>query len=308
MQNINVEINGEIKSYPYGTTYNDIINYLNKDRVQKILAVKVNNELTPLSMKCTHDCSLKLVDVMDQDGYKMYQAALKFIFIVAVKEVNSQAKVIFEHSVPKGMLAKVENVLIEKIDVSKIKGKMASIIAEDIPFEKLNIYKNEAIKYFKAHGEDEKAKNIYNKSYDVVNMYRLKNELDYFYTELPYSTNAIDKFDIKYLDNNYFVLLCPSKRTNGFIPEYVHYQNIIDSFLKGKEWLQKVGCPYLSNINGLISSGQIKDFIDACELTFNENIHECAKTIMEKDEIKIVLIAVLVAVVKPLLVKDYLLI
>lgn len=291
MQKVNVEINDEIKSYPYGTTYNDIINYLNKDRAQKILAVKVNNELTPLSMKCTHDCSLKLVDVMDQDGYKMYQAALKFIFIVAVKEVNSQAKVIFEHSVPKGMLAKVENVLIEKIDVSKIKGKMASIIAEDIPFEKLNIYKNEAIKYFKAHGEDEKAKNIYNKSYDVVNMYRLKKELDYFYTELPYSTNAIDKFDIKYLDNNYFVLLCPSKRTNGFIPEYVHYQNIIDSFLKGKEWLQKVGCPYLSNINGLISSGQIKDFIDACELTFNENIHECAKTIMEKDEIKIVLIA-----------------
>ena len=139
MQNVNVEINGEIKSYPYGTTYNDIIKYLNKDRAQKILAVKVNNELTPLSMKCTHDCSLKLVDVMDQDGYKMYQAALKFIFIVAVKEVNSQAKVIFEHSVPKGMLAKVENVLIEKIDVSKIKGKMASIIAEDIPFEKLNI-------------------------------------------------------------------------------------------------------------------------------------------------------------------------
>ena len=65
MQNVNVEINGEIKSYPYGTTYNDIINYLNKDRAQKILAVKVNNELTPLSMKCTHDCSLKLVDVMD---------------------------------------------------------------------------------------------------------------------------------------------------------------------------------------------------------------------------------------------------
>ena len=44
---------------------------------------------------------------------------------------------------------------------------------------------------------------------------------------MPYSTGAIDKFDIKYFGDNNFVLLCPSKRTNGRVPEYVHYQNNI---------------------------------------------------------------------------------
>lgn len=291
MTQVNVTINNIIKTYPYGTTYYEISREYDCKRNNKILAAKINNQLVSLDMKCTHDCEIEFIDVNDKNGYKIYQAALKFIFIVAVKEVFPSAKIIFEHSVPKGILARVDKVLVEKIDISKIKGKMASIIAEDIKIEKLNIYKKEAIKYYETHGEEEKAKNIYNKSFDVVNMYRLKKELDYFYSEMPYSTGAIDKFEIKYIDNNYFVLICPSLRTGGKIPEYVHYQNIIDSFLDGKQWLEKMSVPYLSDINSLITKNQIKDFIDACELTFNEHIHECAKTIIQNDEIKIVLIA-----------------
>lgn len=291
MANIKVTVNNETKNYPYGITYYEISRQYDKKRDNKILAAKINNELVSLEMKCTHDCEIEFIDVNDKNGYKIYQAALKFIFTVAVKEVFPQAQIIFEHSVPKGILAKVDKVLIEKLDVSKIKGKMASIIAEDIRIEKLNIYKKEAIKYYETHGEKEKAKNIYNKSYDIVNIYRLKKELNYFYSEMPYSTKAIDKFEIKYVGNNYFVLICPSLRTNGKIPEYVHYQNIIDSFLDGKQWLEKMKVPYLSDINSLIVKNEIKDFIDACELTFNEKIHECAKTIVQNDEIKIVLIS-----------------
>ena len=290
MKNINVTVNKITKSYPHGTTYYEISrDFDNNDN--KILAAKINNELVSLDLKCTHDCEVEFIDVNDQNGYKIYQAALKFIFSVAVKEVFPSAKIIFEHSVPKGILAKVDKVLIEKIDVSKIKGKMASLVAEDLRIEKLNIYKKEAIKYYETHNEVEKAKNIYNKSFDIVNIYRLKNELNYFYSEMPYSTAAIDKFEIKYIGDNYFVLISPSVRTGGKIPEYVHYQNIIDSFFEGKEWLEKLHVPYLSDLNSLVTSGQIKDFIDACELTFNEKIHECAKTIMQNDEIKVVLIA-----------------
>ena len=290
MKNINVTVDKITKSYPSGTTYYEISrDFDNKDN--KILAAKINNELISLDLKCTHDCEIEFINVNDQNGYKMYQSALKFIFNAAVKEVFPTAKIIFEHSVPKGILAKVDKVLIETIDISKIKGKMASLIAEDLRIEKLNIYKKEAIKYYETHNEEEKAKNIYNKSFDIVNIYRLKNELNYFYTEMPYSTGAIDKFEIKYIGDNYFVLICPSVRTGGKIPEYVHYQNIIDSFFVGKEWLEKLHVPYLSDLNSLVTNGQMKDFIDACELTFNERIHECAKTIMQNDEIKVVLIA-----------------
>ena len=290
MKEVNVTIDGNTKTYQAGTTYYEITREYDNNEY-KILAVKINNEIISLDMKCNNDCTIELINVLDENGYKMYQSALKFIFVSAVKDVLPGADVIFEHSVPKGILAKVDGVLVQNVNVSQIKGKMASIISQDIPFEKLNIYKNEAIKYFKSHGENEKAKNIYNKSFDIVNLYRLKNDLNYFYTQMPYSTGAINKFDIKYLEDNYFVLMAPSKRTGGKIPEYVHYQNIIDSFLEGKDYLQKMKVPYLSDLNGLIAKGEIRDFISSCELVFNQNIARVADIISKRDEIKVVLIA-----------------
>lgn len=290
MKNVNVTVGNVTKIYPQGTTYYEISRDFD-NKQNKILAAKINNELVSLDMKCRHDCTINFIDVNDENGYKIYQSALKFIFILAVKEVFPGATVKFEHSVPKGILAKVEGVLIENIDIPKVKGKMSTIISEDLRFEKLNIYKNEAIKYYKMHGEEEKAKNIYNKSFDIVNIYRLMGELNYFYTEMPYSTGAIDKFDIRYIGNNNFVLIAPSKRTGGRVPEYVHYQNIIDSFYEGSNWLKKVKVPYLSDLNGLIVNGNIKDFIDASELMFNDKVHKIASEIMQREDVKVVLIA-----------------
>ncbi|MBE6160833.1 MAG: nucleoside kinase [Firmicutes bacterium] len=291
MKNIRVTVGNETKNYPAGLTYYEISREFDRNRRNKILAAKINNELFSLDMKCDEDCNINFVDVTDENGYKMYQAALKFIFILAIRDIFPGSKVIFEHSVPKGILATVEDVLIENVDIPKVKGKMASIIAEDIKFEKLNIYKKEAIKYYKLQGEKEKAKNIYNKSFDIVNIYRLKDELNYFYTEMPYSTGAIDKFDIRYVGDNRFVLILPSKRTEGRVPEYVHYQNIIDSFYEGKEWLKKVNVPYLSNLNGLIAKSDIGQFISACELTFNNRVGYAASEIAKNKNIKVVLIA-----------------
>lgn len=291
MDMINVTINGIKKQYKSGITLYEMSKEVPKNNNNKILAAKIDNQVIPLNIKCTKNVDIKFIDVLDEYGFKMYQSALKFIFIEAVKDVLPGSEVIFEHSIPKGMLAKVENCLIENIDVSKIKGKMASLISEDIKFEKLNLYKKDAIKYYIDNKEIEKAKNIYNKSYDIVNLYRLNKSINYFYSELPYSTGAITKFDIKYLDNNYFALIMPSIRTNGNIPEYVHYQNIIDSFLEGKKWLERMSVPYLSDINTLIANGNIKEFVDACELTFNEGIRKCANKIITCDEIKVVLIA-----------------
>lgn len=291
MKKIEVIFDGVKHEYDSGITYYEISKDAKVFNGNSILAAKINNEVVSLGMKCNINCSVEFINVTDQTGYKMYQAGLKFIFILAVKEVFEEAFVSFEHSVPKGMLAKIENVSLNEDSISKIKGKMAGIIASDLRFEKLNIYKKDAIKYFKDNNELEKARNIYNKSFDIVNIYRLKNQLNYFYTEMPHSTKAISKFELKYIDNNYFVLILPSSRSNGKVPEYVHYQNIIDSFLDGKNWLEKIGVPYLSNVNSIVVKGQTKEFIDACELMFNERINDCAKEILSKKDVKLVLIA-----------------
>ena len=282
---------GTTKSYPKGTTYHEISEDYKKNTQLNILGVKINNEIIPLDVKADKDSTVTFFDVTDIAGYKMMQSAIKFIFEVAVKEIYSNCEVNFLHSVPKGILSEID--IVENItneDIKVIKGKMAEIISTKEKFLKYNLLKKDAFEYFVATREMEKAKNIQNISNEVVTLYKLKDKINYYYTFLPYDTSYVTKFELVYIGKNRVVLVCPSM-INGEIPDYVHYDNIIENFLQSKKWLRLMQTPYLSNMNDLISHSKIRDFMDANELIFNENILKVAESLVNKKEVKIVLIA-----------------
>lgn len=293
MEEIQVTFNdGTTKSFPYNTTINEVATYYESHMDHAIIGAKMNNEIVAMSTKLTKDSHLYFLDVLDPYGYRMYQAALKFIFEVAVKETFPNAEVNFLHSVPKGIMTEIKgskNII--KDDLNKIKEAMAKMINDNEKIEKYNVLKKDAILYFEQHNQHEKAQNVHNTNTDIVNFYKLKKYYNYYYTEMPYDTKKINKFDLVYLGKNKIVLVYPSSRTEGAVPEYVHYDNIIDTFLEGKEWLQLMHTPYLADLNNQISTCHIKELIEANELIFNEHIFKVAKIIHEKKEVKVVLIS-----------------
>lgn len=282
--------NNGVKEYKKNTTLYEISKDYKSDF--DILGAKVDNVLASLNDKVTKDATVKFIDFCDLAGYKMYQAGLKFIFEVALKTVFPDLEVHYEHSVPKGILAEVTGgKILTNEDIATIKGEMAHIIDEDLKFEKYNIEKRDIIEFYRNNNESEKARNIENISDEVLQIYKLRNNLNFFYTEMPYSTGAINKFDIVYLGKNRIIFLFPSKRTNGQIPEYVHYDNIIKSFLEGKKWLNLMKVPYVADLNELVSSCKISNLIEANELLFEKKISDVVDEITDNPEKKIILIA-----------------
>lgn len=293
MQEIKITFeNGEIKNFPINTTIYEMAEYYQKECKADILGARINNEIVTMNTKLTKDSAIDFLDINDPYGYRMYQAALKFIFEVAAKEVFPEIEINFLHSVPKGIMAEVKgNMNIIKDDLSKIKEAMAKIISDNESIEKFNILKKEAIKYFEKKNQLEKSKNIHNTNTDIVSFYKLKNIYNYYYTEMPCETKKINKFDLVYLGKNKIVIVYPSIRTDGLIPEYVHYNNIIDTFVEGEDWLKTMKVPYLSDLNELVSTSKIDSFIKASELVFNDHISNVAKIIKENQELKMVLIS-----------------
>lgn len=290
-ENIVTFPDGTTKAFVTGTPLYEIAEYYQPKMHHNIIGIKVNHEILPMHTKLTKSASVSFLDVTDPYGYRMYQAALKFIFEVAVKETFGNVEVHFLHSVPKGIMTKIEGKNIQKEDINKIKEAMACIIHNDEKIVKFNVEKKEAIRYFEKCGQHEKAKNVHNTNNDIVSFYKLKNYYNYYYTNMPYNTKNINKFDLKFLENNRIVLIYPSSRTKGTVPEYVHYESIINTFLEGQNWLKKMHTPYLSDLNEEVSNGTIKEFIDSCELIFNESIAAVANKIASQQEIKMILIA-----------------
>lgn len=291
MQEITITFSDGIKkNFPYQTPLYQIAEYYQPNMKYSILGAKIDGEIIPFNKKLTKNGAVSFFDILNPYGYRMYQAALKFIFEVALKETYPGVEVYFLHSVPKGIMCEITGKTIENNDINKIKEAMASIISNEEKIVKYNVEKKDAIRYFLNLNQEQKAKNIHNTSNDVVSFYKLKNYYNYYYTDMPYNTKDINKFDLKYLGNNRLVLVYPSS-TDGLVPEYVHHESIIDTFLEGQNWLKKMHTPFLSDLNEIISSSKIKEFIDSCELIFNESISKVTREIHDQKEIKMVLIS-----------------
>ena len=281
--------NNTTHEYEKGISFYEI----SKDiTMNNIMGFKIGNEVFSLDCKATNDCKIEFINTNDIIGNKIYKAGLKFLFEVALLETFPELKISYEHSVPRGMLGVVSgNKILTQDDLNKIKSKMADLVKEDEKIEKINVSPKEAIKYYQVTNELEKASNIQSISDKMVTLYKLHNRLNYFYSIMPYSIGSINKYELIYLGNNRIVFLFPSVNSNGIVPEYVHYDKIIDSFLEGKKWLDNLNMPYISDLNKTIGNGKIKDFIRSNELIFSLNIAKAVDNIISNRDIKFILIS-----------------
>ena len=69
---------------------------------------------------------------------------------------------------------------------------------------------------------------------------------------MPYSTSSIDKFELINLGNNKIVFLFPNMRSNGETPEYSPSEKIVNTFMEGQSWLEKLNMPYVTDLNKII--------------------------------------------------------
>src|SRR5574344_687569 len=272
-----------------------------EDKIQIILnnkkSILVNKgitlrEIVNNNYRLNKATNINLFDGNDINGYKMYQAGLKFVLEVAIKKTfGKNVDIVFDHSIARG----VHTTIINKDnfnldDTALLKNAMQKIIKDNLSFIKLNIESKEAIAFYNKIGYVEKALNIHNITNQVIALYKLDNCINYFYVEMPDATGVLNKFDLAYIKDNEIALMFPTPHSNNSIPEYIHYSKIIDCFKNGKDWLNKIGIPYISNINKIISNGSVIDLIRTCETNFDNSVHDVALRAI-KDNIKFLLIA-----------------
>lgn len=287
MQNkiiVNFE-NGLKKEYAEGVTYYEVSKDYQENMSSKIIGVKVNNEIIPMNNKVKNNDQVRFFDASDINGYKMNQSGLKFVLEVALKETfGKNYDVTFDHSIARGLHMTIESDSpFGKEETNRLKEAMQKIIDEDEIITALHVAKKEAINYYMKTNNNEKANNIHNVMNDVVSVYKLKSYINYFYSEMPYSTGSLNKFDLVCLGDGKLVLLFPTKRAVNEIPPYVNYESVIKCFKEGKNWLRAMGIPYVADLNKEISESKIENIIRATEINFDNAIHDIVDEIVKKN-------------------------
>lgn len=275
-----------------GTTIYELSQIYQPNMKYSIVGAIIDSEVVPMDTKVNKATKVEFIDITSTDGYKINKYGLEFVTEVALKEIFGEGyEVIYEHSIANGILMTIAcDKKFTLNDAKKLKTKMNEIIAGDERIYDLNVEKSEAVNYYKKVKAVEKAENIHNLTNKIVTVHKLRNYINYFYSDMPYSTGCLKQYDLVFLGDNKLVLLFPSPNSKFKVPEYIHYQNVIKCFDEGKKWLKSLEIPYLSDLNKVISDCKIENLIKIIEMNYENQLHELANDIIKKKS-KYVLIA-----------------
>ena len=287
MLDITVKINDKKYSYPKGISLLDISKDFQSKFNHKIIIAKVNESISELSKKIYDNCSIGFYDRSMYEGLKAYESGLLFIMIKAFKD-EFNIDVIIKHSLDKGILVKTNHSINNEV-LTKVKKRMDEIIKKDIPIDKLLINRKEAIKYYEKNKEYDKVKMLKYNTNTNVNLYKLDNMYDYFFSFLPVSTGYMEEYKLNLIDDNNFVISYPSLYSDKI--SYKHHDKLFNEFEEYGEWCKKIGISTIPDLNERVSNGTINDYIFLSETHQNNNLYEIARKIFNNKNIRIVLIS-----------------
>jgi uridine kinase len=290
---IKVEYKGElIKEYPVDTTLLEIANDFRHEYSYPILVAKVDNEIQGLGYKVTKKCKIDFYDRSSTLGNGIYSRGVHFLMIVAIKKVlGNEAEVRIEHSIDKGVYCSMQNKSINENILKQIEKKMKELVKADYNFVKINVSRRDAIHFFQKRKQIDKVNVLKYISNTFVNLYRLDEYYDYFFSDMPYSTKDLDDFKLTYISDNGFVLSYPSVDDPKSTKNYKHHEKLFNAFLEYTEMGKTLNVSTAADLNEIITTGNYNYLIQLSEARYNSQISNIADMISKNKNIKIVLLA-----------------
>jgi len=207
-------------------------------------------------------CCIEYFDITSTYGHGIYVRSLYFILYKSIKTLFPQAKLNILHSISGGKYCEIENLNqpLDKSVLLTIKNKMDEIIAADLPFIRKEIPYNEAIELFKNQGIGEE-KSIFQETKKIyLPIYQLDDVVNYYYGSLLPSTSYITLYGLELYEHGLLIKV-PNRKRPESVPKTQKNPKLYNVYQQFKEWGNRLGTPYIHNLNEKIASGQVRDLI-----------------------------------------------
>ena len=290
MSNIKIKYKDKELEYEKGVKLSAIAKDVQKNYKNDILVATVNNKLTSLDKEVMYDANINFYDVTSRIGNNAYQRGLQFLFSKAVKDVlNCDVKIM--HTLDKGIYCQIlTNNLISEVTVEKIKIKMRKLVEEELPITKIMVSRIEAIDYYEKINQLDKANSLRYISNSTISLYKLDDTLDYFYGILPNNTKYINKFNLKYLNENKVILMLPSIYDKSAELKFNKNEKLLNEIEVNDKYLEDLNISTSVELNKTISMGDYSHLITLSEVILNNKLFDISTKISKDKNIKVVLI------------------
>lgn len=294
MQNIVVTLpSGKTLPVPYGTRVSEFMEepeFVDGD--SPIVAALVNNELTSLSFKIEVDSRLDVVTLDTDQGARIYRRSLCFLLAIAAEELFPDRKLIIGHSLGDSYYYHFDDLAsVDGRDLERIAARMREHVERDSPIQRSVISYAQALAYFQRKHLEASELLLRYRNENKIAIYELDEFMDLSYGPLVPSTGLLATFDLMPYPPG-FLLRYPATGSPGELSPFEDNPLLFSVYQEYKRWGKVLNVHCAGNLNELIGSKGIHEFIRVAEALHNKRIAEIADRIHDRrGSVRTVLIA-----------------
>ena len=290
-----VMINGAIRQYDKGTTFETIVKEYQPKYNYSIALVYFNGKMRELSRRLEKDGALSFITTSDSPGHNAYVRTAQMMLVKAAAEIlgetGKDAHVKIEFSLGNACFCSVlGGIRVTPELADKLDARMHLLSEKNIPIIKKTYPIDDAIELFRRQGMKDKEKLFHYRRSSTVNVYRMDGYSDYFYGYMFPSTGYIRQFRVQAYKGG-LLLILPTVDNPFELEEFVDQPSLFDQLMLSTKWGDLVNISTVGDLNEQICSGSISDMILVQEALQERRIGEIAQTIHDRGKIRFVLVA-----------------
>ena len=287
--------NGRTVEYPLGSCAQKI---LEQEGIvtSHAAAVKVNNEILPLSKGLEVNAHLSLVYIDSPEGIMIFRRSLAFLLALAAGKLSPRLRLYIGHSLGNSYYYTfAENTAPPKHELSalleNLKTTMLSLVQSDLPIQYRLLSYTQALEIFEQNQQIDTKLLLDERSESTVPVNICSDFVDLYVEALVPRTGMLKAFDLIPYQNG-FLLLFPGFGRGMKIDAFEDSPVIFSVYNEYKKWGQLMGVQAVGHLNRLVSQRAIKEYIGISEAFQEKKLLEIADRIYDRrDSLKIVLIA-----------------
>lgn len=278
---------------PKGTRLLDLVDLVEEKSSYPVLAAKVNHILRPLTEPLTADGHVEFLDSQSSIGHRIIERSLVFLLAKVVHEFWPEKTLMSEHSIGNGLYCCLsgDNRLKES-DIERLEARMQELIDEDLPLERTEMKKEEAIQLFEEMNNTTRAQLFHNnRSKKKTAIYRLEDYQDYMYGYLAPSTGLLKPFALRYYMPGFLLLTC-SRHNPSILPPFKELPKLFNILQESERFSDIQGVHDAGTLNESIRQDQLAELVRVSEGFHEKKVVAIADTIAcNIDRLKLIMIA-----------------
>ncbi len=227
---------GAVREVADGTTVLDFVKAFSNSLAKKALACKIDGETSDLKTPLNGDHKVEILTDQDADGLRTLRHSASHVLAQAVKHIYGDANVqlAIGPSINNGFYYDIDmEHQLSPEDLTKIEKEMKKIVKENLPIERKEVTRQEALDFFNAKGEKYKVELINDLPEDaMITMYTQGDFTDLCAGPHVVSTGKVKAFKLQSIAGAYWRGNEKNKMLQRIYGTAFEKQSDLDAYLK----------------------------------------------------------------------------